>query len=482
MRKVQIRRLQKYVGCYVGCIDKKDQQHFERSFAMSEVMKNDDKIKSERKMIGNPTVAQMCGVLEDDLDQEGTLPDKAYGKLWQKFNEETPKESLLKTLNRKYRDGSCFYCLLGDILEGKIEKFTDGCIVETMNAYIAKQQKEFRNFEIIKLPKEDENERLESMWEPLKPRRIGSWIDNRNSRPNNEEGRLVLYKLSFALGLNWEEHDMLFSKVFRMKTYLRTPIEFCLTYCKKNGFSYVEAVNLYIEYCIKRKEPDASERMVYKLTKVIGDEIFSLEERGQFLDMIINNGDSYFVKSETILQEIGLKKEKNIEEILKRLNAVGYSFHDDEKSNKKLKSKLSDKIASEFFISISSALKSSRRRKNSSNKTIEASNGRKYNLQLRKIYILLKLSEFIQEFIQDMEKKNFSKEPMNHFVEFIANLDVNLININLPQLYYRDDFDRGIILAAVYITICSGWGKFKESDNKLSDLITSIIESPKKQV
>ena len=42
---------------------------------MSEIIENDDKTKSEIKMIGRPTIKQMFGE-----NEEGALSDKAYAR------------------------------------------------------------------------------------------------------------------------------------------------------------------------------------------------------------------------------------------------------------------------------------------------------------------------------------------------------------------------------------------------------------------
>ena len=71
------------------------------------------------------------------------------------------------------------------------------------------------------------------------------------------------------------------------------------------------------------------------------------------------------------------------------------------------------------------------------------------------------------------------------FVEFIRDIDDYLLSMNLPMLYYSDDFDRGIILAAAYITVCGGLGEFSDTnkhDFPLSDIITAIVNGSSPQV
>ena len=416
---------------------------------MSEIIENDDKTKSERRMIGRPTMVQMFGE-----NEEGALSDEAYARLWSDINE-TPKNRLLEELHSRYeqkRDISPFK----DLLQRKMDKPNDACITEKVKDYINDEaQKAKINVSLM----EDESKTAE-WWIPIKPRLIDSWYGGKKP-DNNPKGRFALYKLSFALGLEWEEHCTLFSKIFRMKTYLRTPAEFCLTYCKRNGLSYAEAFNLYVQYCTKSKKTIADSPVDYQATIAIGENIFSLKKE-EFLASIIRNRENYFAKSKTILHAIGLETDKDIGKIHKKLNDVGYDFHEEEKSNKETKYKLPDQIVSEFFVSIESA-----------NKMKETDPGRKHILQLRKIYILLNFWDIIPE--ENTSYAGFSnKKRQAAFVEFIRDIDDYLRSMNLPMLYYSDDFDRGIILAAAYITVCGGWGEFSDSE-KLSGLITAIV-------
>ena len=419
---------------------------------MSEIIENDDKTKSEIKMIGRPTKKQMFGE-----NEKGALSEEAYARLWSDINK-TPKNRLLEELHSRYhrkRDISPFK----DLLKSKVDKPNDEGIRGEVNDYLnTEAEKAERNTSLT----EDKSEMAE-WWTKINPRLIDSWFSGK--KPNNEKGRFVLYKLSFALGLDWEEHCKLFSKVFRMKTYLRTPAEFCLTYCKKEKLSYAEAFDLYVQYCSQRKDSGTNGSGDYQATKTIGKDIFSLK-KDEFLAMIVKNGNSYFVKSKTILRAIGLETDKDIEKIQNKLKDVGYGFHD-------LWGK--SETASEFYVSIESASRSSRRRKTSDDKMKEASTGRKYILQLRKICIILRLSQFLKSAPADKIS----------FVEFIRDIDDYLLSMNLPMLYYSDDFDRGIILAAAYITVCGGLGEFSDTnkhDFPLSDIITAIVNGSSPQV
>lgn len=421
---------------------------------MSEIIENDDKTKSEIKMIGRPTIKQMFGE-----NEEGALSEEAYARLWSDINK-TPKNRLLEELHSRYhreRDISPFKYLL----KSKMYKPNDEDIRREVNDYLKTEaEKAERNISLT----ENESETGE-WWTQIKSHLIDSWF--RGKRPNNEKGRFALYKLSFALGLDWEEHCKLFSKVFRMKTYLRTPAEFCLTYCKKEKLSYAEAFDLYVQYCSQRIDSGTNGSGDYQATRAIGEDIFSLK-KDEFLTSIIKNGNNYFIDSKTIRKNISsilrtdigdrLINKNDMELIRGELSGVGYKLHDDE-YDRKTKPGIPEPLRSEFYVSVESALIDSGKRRN--------------NLQLRKLYIILRFWDIIPE--ENTSYENFSNQNrQSSFVEFIEDIDDYLRSMNLPMLYYSDDFDRGIILAAAYITVCGGWGEFSDSE-KLSGLITAIV-------
>ena len=101
---------------------------------------------------------------------------------------------------------------------------------------------------------EEEIKEFEEKMEQLKKGIHGlvrSWLVTKK-RPSTEKDRLALYKISFAFNLSMEDHRKLFTYVFKLKPYLRTPAEFCLTYAKEHNMEYSEAVNLYYKYFSKR--------------------------------------------------------------------------------------------------------------------------------------------------------------------------------------------------------------------------------------
>ena len=108
----------------------------------------------------------------------------------------------------------------------------------------------------------------------------------------------------------------------------------------------------------------------------------------------------------------------------------------------------------EFLISIESAFK---------DKNNKMPVGSKAILQLRKIYIICRTYQMWNSFDKEDEYKNI-------FTGFYNTLSRDLIKINLPQLDYLDDFDRGIILATAYRL-------HKNSKETLVDLINKIVPS-----
>ena len=87
--------------------------------------------------------------------------------------------------------------------------------------------------------------------------------------------------------------------------------------------------------------------------------------------------------------------------------------------------------------------------------------GSKAVLQLRKIYIICRTYKLWNNF------KNEDKK--NSFIGFYKTLSNDLIKMNLPQLDYLDDFDRGIILATAYRL-------HNNTTKSLGDLIDEIVK------
>ena len=323
-----------------------------------------------------------------------------------------------------------------------------------------------------------------------------SWFE-KHSRPSNEEDRLALYKISFAFNLSMEDHRKLFTHVFKLKPYLRTPAEFCLTYAKEHNMEYSEAVNLYYKYLKERdgnhiKESDdhhdsktkGSEK--YSGTKTLLKKVSDSEsdnDHEKFICKLLSVSGTLNVTRKTIEQKIfdiaiaenGKKTVIFCDDDLMRyglvsLKALMSKFYKGmyDTGNREVKSKNSKENKSEknknkesqrkpnpqaeFLISIESAFKDNK-----------MSVGSKAILQLRKIYIICRTYQMWNSFDKEDEYKNI-------FTGFYNTLSRDLIKINLPQLDYLDDFDRGIILATAYRL-------HKNSKETLVDLINKIVPS-----
>ena len=322
-----------------------------------------------------------------------------------------------------------------------------------------------------------------------------SWFE-KHSRPSNEEGRLALYKISFAFNLNMEDHRKLFTDVFKLKPYLRTPAEFCLTYAKEHNMEYSEAVNLYYKYLKERdgnhiKESDdhhdsktkGSEK--YSGTKTLLKKVSDSEsdnDHEKFICKLLSVSGTLNVTRKTIEQKIfdiaiaenGKKTVIFCDDDLMiygldSLKALMSKFYKGmyDTGNREVKSKNSKENKSEknknkesqrkpnpqaeFLISIESAFKDNKRPV-----------GSKAILQLRKIYIICRTYQMWNSFDKEDEYKNI-------FTGFYNTLSRDLIKINLPQLDYLDDFDRGIILATAYRL-------HNNTTKALGDLICEIVK------
>ena len=325
----------------------------------------------------------------------------------------------------------------------------------------------------------------------IRPLRI-SWFE-KHSRPSNEEGRLALYKISFAFNLNMEDHRKLFTYVFKLKPYLRTPAEFCLTYAKEHNMEYSEAVNLYCKYFSKRiksgnipaSETKSAEN--YSGTRTLMKEVLDNEsdnDHEKFICKLLSVSGTLNVTRKTIEQKIfdiaiaenGKKTVIFCDDDLMRygldsLKALMSKFYKGmyDTGNREVKSKNSKENKSEknknkesqrkpnpqaeFLISIESAFKDKDNKKPVGSKAI---------LQLRKIYIICRTYQMWNSFDKEDEYKNI-------FTGFYNTLSRDLIKINLPQLDYLDDFDRGIILATAYRL-------HNNTTKSLGDLIDEIVK------
>ena len=262
-----------------------------------------------------------------------------------------------------------------------------------------------------------------------------SWFE-KHSRPSNEEGRLALYKISFAFNLSMEDHRKLFTYVFKLKPYLRTPAEFCLTYAKEHNMEYSEAVNLYYKYFSKR----------IKSGNIPASETKSAENYSgtrTLMDSIKQKSEDEFIK-----ELLNIEKQLKIthQAVKRKIKSIIGTQSIDGFFDKPRSSNYSPWYNNVDDINVESALKTY---------------GSKAVLQLRKIYIICRTYQLWNNF------KNEDKK--NSFIGFYKTLSNDLIKMNLPQLDYLDDFDRGIILATAYRL-------HNNTTKSLGDLIDEIVK------
>ena len=143
-----------------------------------------------------------------------------------------------------------------------------------------------------------------------------------------------------------------------------------------------------------------------------------------------------------IAKQYGFKK-SSLNNFLTLEKYCHYSWTDKETTDEKFKL---------FFISVDSSFKNNKDNKPIRSKTV---------LQLRKIYIICRTYQLWNNF------KN--KDKKNSFISFYKTLSNDLIKMNLPQLDYLDDFDRGIILATAYRL-------HNNTTKSLGDLIDEIVK------
>ena len=248
---------------------------------MSDVQKKDVLQQNDANPIpiGQYTISKMLGIKTVDISPKYNS-EKVYSKLFEelKGKELDAYQEKYRFYQKKYQfdnekyffiDRFCkllaepqkYEILIENITDKNIyglSKFIEDKCNEVVNDAAAKVANVYEQCkkEIEQLEEEIEEEikEFEEKMEQLKKGIHGlvrSWLVTKK-RPSTEKDRLALYKISFAFNLSMEDHIKLFTYVFKLKPYLRTPAEFCLTYAKEHNMEYSEAVNLYCKYFSKR--------------------------------------------------------------------------------------------------------------------------------------------------------------------------------------------------------------------------------------
>ena len=413
--------------------------------------------------IGQYTISKMLGITTVDISQEDNS-ETVYSALFEelKGKELDAYQEKYRFYQKKYQfdnekyffiDRFCkllaepqkYEILIENITDKNIyglSKFIEDKCNEVVNDAAAKVANVYEQCkkEIEQLEEEIEEEikEFEEKMEQLKKGIHGlvrSWLVTKK-RPSTEKDRLALYKISFAFNLSMEDHIKLFTYVFKLKPYLRTPAEFCLTYAKEHNMEYSEAVNLYYKYFSKR----------IKSGNIPASETKSAENYSgtrTLMDSIKQKSEDEFIK-----ELLNIEKQLKIthQAVKRKIKSIIGTQSIDGFFDKPRSSNYSPWYNNVDDINVESALKTY---------------GSKAVLQLRKIYIICRTYQLWNNF------KNEDKK--NSFIGFYKTLSNDLIKMNLPQLDYLDDFDRGIILATAYRL-------HNNTTKSLGDLIDEIVK------
>ena len=416
-------------------------------------MDNNTNIQVEDKInpipLGAYTIGKMLKV------EEGTT-ENVYQEIWGAVNYTIEHKRPLKELVEE--------CFKGNTQVDFVERFSrlfnssEQDLISTVNDMIKK---------IPNNSQKDDGD-LKEMKSQLD--RINKLL-NGKAKPTKNKSRFTLYKLSFAFELSWDEHIDLFTKICKVKLFLRTPAELCLTYCKKNNKTYADAVSMYEKY-LKRssgetqvpenKPNNEGTRTVFNnLCKQMSEDAFIIEmikirnsliSTGDTIYKKINNTYDFFIKSLSehelnSMKECLTKVDKMTPRTLKDFLNVFCLF--DSENN------------TPFYINLNDMLKPVKGHISGNYKNIH---------DLRKIYIICLLWE---NFISNIYCEPESDNQKTDFTEFIKDTNINLNNMNLPQLDPLDDFDMTMILCAAYLTI-SNWAN--DGDFTLDGLIKEIYK------
>ena len=369
---------------------------------MSDVQKKDVLQQNDANPIpiGQYTISKMLGIKTVDISPKYNS-EKVYSKLFEelKGKELDAYQEKYRFYQKKYQfDNEKYFfidrfCkLLADAAQklpepqnkiliknitdkniSGLSKFIEDKCNEVVNDAAAKVANVYEQCkkEIEQLEEEIEEEikEFEEKMEQLKKEihelvRI-SWLVKKK-RPSTEKDRLALYKISFAFNLSMEDHIKLFTHVFKLKPYLRTPAEFCLTYAKEHNMEYSEAVNLYCKYFSKRiksgnipaSETKSAEN--YSGTRTLMKEVLDNEsdnDHEKFICELLSMRSKFCEASQKLQKRIldiakqyGFKK-SSLNNFLTLEKYCHYSWTDKETTDEKFKL---------FFISVDSSFKNNK--------------------------------------------------------------------------------------------------------------------------
>ena len=319
----------------------------------------------------------------------------------------------------------------------------------------------------LKILTDVEAKKITSIFPEIKSETIRSWLNTNGKKPG-DNSRIALYMISFAYDLPYDEnwnsfnenrntvteidengelvfdeplelsHQYLFSHIFRMKPLIKTPLEFCLTYCKYKKLEICDAYKMYSEYL--KKIPESGNKTVGG-TRTLFTNLFGKNEN-EFIDELC--GTKLTIMPDKVKEQINTN--------LKTKDGKNMYFG-------KLWSN-ANKKDSPLYISFESAFRKS--------------SGQTGNIiQLRKILIL----SFYYRFY--FTNENIYKADERTFKFFIKSLDRELSRLNLPELYILDDFDRAVIISAAALkkqaVIISAAAPKDQDAVDLFDIIAEVV-------
>ena len=163
---------------------------------------------------------------------------------------------------------------------------------------------------------------------------IKKWIGKKQKQPS----RPILFLVSFALDLplknddnKYYSHEALFYKVFGQRSCSRSPDELCMIYCKKNNLSYVEALEMYLEFLQNTtsniiNEKVSKDKIIQSTRSLIDNKELKLMDlsRNDFVAFLIDNAETLDFKYSSIskkLKEIEKENADCFERIYDKYNS-----------------------------------------------------------------------------------------------------------------------------------------------------------------
>lgn len=282
-------------------------------------------------------------------------------------------------------------------------------LVNNVNRYMNEQKK---NTDI------SVDESISNLWSELNEDTIKGWL-YKGKKPSID-GRISIYKISFAYSLEYELHQRLFGHIFHVKPFLRIPEEFCLTYCKKHGKSYADGVNMYLSYLKEKSKikQKSKFRQTEEGTKTILGSIIDIENEKDFIVQLVELSDTLTINAETIKKKI-------------------FNFGDYEAN-----------IPENIKLPTKDAI-------------IKSSGKGKSILSLRKIFCVLYYNN---------QFSMFDKDKKMCFCDFCTRLDNELNSLNLPTLDILDEFDSALLISAAW--------KLLGDEDILAQLLNKNMKGP----